>query len=143
MILSKKSIKQIFDYLPLAILMFYAIRLPITLQRSNIPIVWINVTGYIFLTFTVLLFVRRHQFGVLALGLLLLLGLFGGSSFSPGISSFSFGLGHPESRYGFTLYGDPAYILYLTLHFILSGRYYVGIATKKYWKALRNDWRPE
>ena len=32
--------------------------------------------------------------------------------------------------------GDLTYLLYLLLRFILSGRYYAGILTKKYWKGL-------
>ena len=85
---------------------------------------------------TVGLFIWRHQVGVLALGLLLFLGLFGAVSFIPGISSFAFGFGKNEAKPLFNIYGNPAYILYLIVHFILSGRYYVGIVTRKYWQDL-------
>ena len=124
--------KYILDYIPLLILAFYATRLIVTLSQTGIRIEWINISGFIFFFLAVMLFTWRHQAGVLALGLMLFLGLFGAVSLNPGISSFGFGFGKSEDSW-LRLYGDPMYFVFLILHFILSGRYYVGILTRKYW----------
>jgi hypothetical protein len=77
----------------------------------------------------------RHKLGVLSLGLTLLLGLLKVLSYSAAISFHSFGgsiNGHssPEIKI------QTIFLLWLLIHFIVSGRHYIGIATKNYWLEL-------
>ncbi|WP_460556350.1 hypothetical protein [Ferruginibacter profundus] len=134
--MAKKQIKYILDFVPLLILLVYAINLIWILRTSNIQIVWPNIIGFILLPLIIFLIIWRHQVGVIALGLLLFLGLFGAISFTNGITTFGMGFGKGEDKVSFNIYGDPIYLLFLLIHFILSGRYYVGIITKKYWQEL-------
>jgi hypothetical protein len=134
--MTKNQISYYLDFIPLLILVFYAIRLAWTFLTTNIQMEWMNITGFVLLAINIGLFIWRHQFGVLALGVLLFLGLFGAVSFTPGTTSFGLAFGKGEAKTSFDIYGNPVYILYLLIHFILSGRYYFGILTKKYWDQL-------
>ena len=131
-----KRTKYLLDFAPLLILLFYAIRLGWILSTSDIQIEWPNIVGFILLPLIISLLIWRHQIGVIALGLLLFLGLFGAISFTPGITKFGMGFEKGEVQRSFDFYGNPIYFLFLITHFILSGRYYVGIMTRKYWQTL-------
>jgi hypothetical protein len=134
--MAKKQIKYVLDFVPLLILLVYETRLIWVLGTSDIQIVWPNIVGFILLPLIIFLIIWKHQVGVIALGLLLFLGLFGAVSFTHGITTFGMGFGKGEEKVSFDMYGDPIYLLFLLIHFILSGRYYIGIITKKYWKDL-------
>ena len=112
-----------------AIMLFWAV------LNNDTGFLWRHFIGLFFLTFTVVGFIWRHQIGVIILGLTLIIGLIGLLSFDPSITTTTFGLGDSDS--GITIFrGQPIYILWLTLYFVLSGRHFVGIATKKYWEDL-------
>ncbi len=128
--------KYLLDFVPILILAIYGIRLVWLLWTSGIQIEWNNITGFILLPLNICLLIWRHQVGVLSLGLLLFMGLFGAVSFIPGVTTFGMGLEKGGTKTSFDIYGNPIYLLFLLVHFILSGRYYVGIVTKKYWQTL-------
>ncbi len=133
MILTKK---KTLDYLPFLIVCLSAIISVFTMLSAGYILQWQHYLGFLFLAINGFIFYRQHQFGVLFLGLTLFLGLIGILSFSVGLSGSSI------FSYRFDIkipLGNPIMWLWLILHFILSGRYYVGIVTKQYWKTLFND----
>ena len=132
----KKQIRYLLDFVPLLILLFYAIRLIWALSTLGFQIEWPNIAGFILLPIITSLFIWRHQIGVVSLGIFLILGLFGAVSFTPGISRFGISFGKGEPIVSFDMYGNPIYLLFLLIHFLISGRYYVGILTKQYWQQL-------
>jgi hypothetical protein len=135
--MTKDKIKNLLDLVPLFILTVYSIVMLWIVSTTNILLQSEHYVGLTFLVITVGLFIVRHKLGVLSLGLTLLLGLFKVLSYSAVISFHSFGgsiNGHssPEIRI------QVIFLLWLLIHFIVSGRHYVGIATKKYWQDLFN-----
>lgn len=135
--MTKNKIKKLLDFIPLIILTVYAIIMLWTVSTTNIVLQDEHYVGLTLLVITVGLFIMRHKLGVLSLGLTLLLGLFKVISYSAVITFHSFGgsvNGHssPEIKI------QAIFLLWLFIHFIVSGRHYVGIATKKYWQNLFN-----
>jgi tetrahydromethanopterin S-methyltransferase subunit G len=135
--MTRDKTKQLLDFIPLAILTVSAIILLWAVASSNVGLLWRHIVGLIVLAINFLLFWWRHKIGVISLGSTLILGLFGLLSFSPTITTSTFGLGNEDS--GITIfYGQVIFLLWLLIHFIVSGRHYVGILTKKYWQNLFN-----
>lgn len=135
--MTKNKIKKLLDFIPLIILTVYAFIMLWTVSTTNIVLQDEHYVGLTLLVITVGLFIMRHKLGVLSLGLTLLLGLFKVISYSAVITFHSFGgsvNGHssPEIKI------QAIFLLWLFIHFIVSGRHYVGIATKKYWQNLFN-----
>ena len=102
---------------------------------SNNIIKWQHYLAFVFIIVNGILFFKQHQLGVLYLGLTLFLSLFGVLSFNVGLLSSSiywtpFDLKIP------IFIGNPIILIWIVLHFILSGRFYIGILTKKYWDNL-------
>jgi len=67
---------------------------------------------------------------------MLFLGLLGLLSYTPGLTNTTVTLGFNDSRVEF--WGQPIFLLWIAIHFILSGRHYVGILSKKYWQEIRD-----
>lgn len=128
----KGSIKKLLDYIPLVILTIYAGYVIWIRIDENILLSWRHWVGLLLLPVNYLIFAKNHQLGVLMLGLILLIGLLGITQYSPGVSIASawvsfFGVKIP------IFYGRPIFLLWLTLYFIISGKYYIAILTRKYW----------
>ena len=135
--LLRNRIKILLDFTPLFILVFYAITLIWTVTTTNIIFSNEHYIGLTLLVITVGSFIKRHKFGVIVLGSTLFMGLFNVLSFSAVITIHSFGgsiNGHssPEIKI------QGIFILWLLIHFIVSGRHYVGITTKIFWQTLFN-----
>ena len=135
----KGNTKYLLDFIPAIILIGYTVRLIGLLISGTVRIEWMNFTGFAVLPLVIFLLIKQHQLGVLALGLVLLLAIFGAVSFTDGISTWGGGLGKKGSAFSFELYGKPVFIIYFILHVILSGRFYTGILTRKYWVALKSE----
>lgn len=135
--MTKNKIKNLLDFVPLIILIVYAIVLIWTIMTTNIIFSYEHYIGLTLLGITTGLFLRRHKLGVLLLGLTLLLGLFKIVSYSAVITFHSFG-GSINGRSSPEIKIQGIFLLWLLIHFIVSGRHYVGIATKKYWQNLFN-----
>ena len=133
--------KKLLDYIPFLILVVSTIILSIRVSNSEILLVWQHYTGIIFLLVNAIVFYIRHLFGVLFLGFTLLIGLIGLLSYSPAITTTSFGFGSGEDGSITLLRFQPIFLLWLTIYFIVSGGYFVGIASSKYWQEVRNKER--
>lgn len=135
--MKKNKIKVYLDYIPFIILCISACVLIWTISTTDILLVWKHYLGLILLPIIAFLLYKKHHWGVLSLGLILVAGLLGLVSFSPSIrtDTFSFGSSHDWSAN--IIRFQPIFLLWIIIHFILSGRYYVGILSKKYWLTLR------
>jgi hypothetical protein len=134
--MKKEKIKILLDYLPLFILTVCAFILVWTVINEQTGFLWKHVVGLILLPINFALFSWRHKIGVLAIGLTLLLGLAGLLSYSHAISITTFYFGKSEDFQIPLFYGQPIFLLWFVIHFIVSGRHYTAIATKKYWQDL-------
>jgi hypothetical protein len=133
--MTNNKVKNLLDFLPFIILTIYAIVLLWTVSTTNIVLQSEHYVGLVLLVITVALFIMRHKIGILSLGLTLLLGLFKLVSYSAVMTYYSFGgsiNGHSSPEIKF----QEIFLLWLLIHFIVSRRHYVGIATKKYWQSL-------
>ena len=135
--MTKEKIKYYLDFIPLIILTVYVIILVWTVSTTNIIFSYKHYIGLTLFIITAYLLFKQHKLGVLILGLTLVLGLFKVLSYSPVIIFHSFGgsingYSSPEIKIQFI------FLLWLFIHFIVSGRHYIGIMTKKYWQDLIN-----
>jgi len=137
--MTKNKFKNYLDLLPLAILIVSAIVLVTKVITYDTFFFWRHIIGLAILAINIGLFFWRHQIAVLALGLTLFLGLFGVLSLSYEISITTTYFGKSEDFKIPVFHGQPIFLLWLLIHFIVSGRYYVGIVTRKYWEVLFDD----
>jgi hypothetical protein len=132
----KSKIRIYLDYIPLVILLASAALLIWSVVNDGIVLNWKHYIGLVVLPVCVVLFMARHLYGVLFLGVMLIAGLIGLLSYSIGITTTSFGLGDPDD--GITLVRfQPIFLLWLVIYFVVSGRHIVGIGTKKYWEEVK------
>ena len=124
------------DFIPLIILFVSASYLMWTFLDGQILFIWKHYLGFLMLVIVSIGFLLNHKIGVLISGLTIILGLFGLLSFSPTITTTIFGIGEQKIT---LLRFQPIFVLWATIHFILSGRYYVGIVNKKYWEDISSD----
>jgi hypothetical protein len=87
------------------------------------------------LLLTIVTFFRNHKIGVVTLGVVLLTGLIGLLSFSAAITISTHSVGI-DGVYVPLFIGQPVFLLWFLIHLVISGRYYFGIGTKKYWRDL-------
>lgn len=134
--MEKQRIKKLLDFIPYLILVIYAFILVLDIATSNFVLTWRNITGLVVLPIILVAFLLQHKLGILFLGITLLFGLFGLLSYTPGITSSTLSLILNDNR--ITFWCQPMFLIWVILHVVLSGRYYVGILTKKYWSDLRS-----
>ncbi len=136
--MKREQIKYLLNFIPAILLLLYSIGLVVDLLNRPVRIEPANISGLAVLPVIFFLLIKRHQAGVLLLGLVLLLSVFGLFSFSTGYTSWKFGIKNDSFGFSFRSPGSPVFILYFILHAILSGRYYTGILTRKYWEVLKS-----
>ena len=129
-----KDLRKKLDFIPLIILFITALYLVYSYFTSDILFIWKHYVGFCMLSITTLLFLKNHKLGILSLGITLILGLFSLLSFSPAITTIYAGVSKID-----LIRFQPMFVLWSVIHFILSGRYYVGIANSKYWNNLKSD----
>lgn len=134
------GIKRYLDYVPIGILGVSAAYLLWTVSTTTIILGWKHYVGLAFLALSASLFFVKHLYGVLCVGFTLLLGLIGMLSFSPAITVYSIGSGSGDSGVTF-LRLQPVFLLWVTIYFLLCGRYFVGIASRRYWTEVRTNKR--
>jgi hypothetical protein len=135
--MTKNKIKYFLDILPLLLLTISAIILVWTVVSNDTGFLWKHIVGLCFLPIILLSFWWRHKVGVLVLGLTLILGLLSLLSYSYSVTTIKPWIGIAGAQIPI-FYGQPIFLLWLLIHFIVSGRHYVGISTKKYWRDLLN-----
>ena len=127
------SLRKKLDYIPLVALLICTCYLVVVHFSDEIGILPRHIIGFIFLGITLLLFIKNHKLGVLSLGLTIVLGLFSLLSFSPAIHTIFIGKSFGDSNVTLLRF-QPIFILWAIIYFTLSGRYYIGILSKDYWK---------
>lgn len=133
-----KTRKQL-DYIPFAAILASALYLVYERVNGEIAFQLRHIAGLVLLPIPLILLFYRHKLGVISLGILILLGLFGAISYSPAISTTTFGKTIDEDTSVTLLYFQPIFLLWAVLHFAISGRYYTGILSKKYWEQIKSD----
>jgi len=136
--MTKDRIKYLLDFVPLIILAISAIDLVWTIATTDIVFIWKHIVGLCFLPITFLAFMWQHKIGILTIGLTLISGLFSLLSYSNAVTTYTWTVGKNADSQIPVFYGQPIFLLWLFIHFIVSGRHYVGIVTKKYWHELLN-----
>ena len=131
--------KKKLDLIPLVIFLVSVLLLFYEVIINRVGLQLPHYIGFILLAASLFLFFRNHKMGVLSIGLTCILGLIGLVSFSPAISVFSMEANISEYS-SLTLFRfQPIFIVWLILHLFLSGRYYLGIANKKYWDNINSE----
>ena len=133
--MSKDKFRYLLDLVPLIILTVYSIILVWTIATTNIVFTYEHYIGLTLLVASAVFFIKKQKLGVLSLGFTLLLGLFKVLSYSAVITYYVVGgsiNGHSSSKIKI----QGIFLLWLLIHFIVSRRHYVGIATNKYWQDL-------
>lgn len=133
--MTKDKVKKLLDYIPLVILSISLAYLLYFRVTEEILITWRHWVAILLLPVNYYLFRLNHQLGILVLGLILLIGLFGITQYSPGVS-ISYLYWTPLGAKIPLFYGQPIFLLWIVIHYVISGRYYFGIATKEYWQNL-------
>jgi hypothetical protein len=133
--MTKKSIRIIADFIPLIILIISAISLAIGQFQGEYSYQWKHILGFILLPINAYLFFYNHKIGVLSLGATIFLGLFGLIAYTSAVN-ISWLFWTPSEIKIPLFYGQPIFVLWLTIHLILSGRHYIGIGTKKFWQEI-------
>lgn len=133
--MQKHHIRKILDFLPLGVLVILLIDLIHVRISQQILFTWRHWLAIFFFVLNCVAFLKKHQLGVLVLGFTLLFGMMGVTLYSPGVNITTvywsaFGARIP------VFYGMPAFLIWLIIHFIVSGRFYVAILTKGYWEQL-------
>lgn len=139
MLTMTQKTKKLLDFIPLIALIISSIILIVARLSSEILLQKRHIVGLTILLVPIVLFFFIHKLGVLATGLIILLGLFGALSYSPAISTMTIGKTFEVEDRLTLLYFQPIFLLWLILHLLLSGRYYTGIVTKRYWENIHSD----
>jgi hypothetical protein len=134
----RQSIRKYLDIIPLLILIISACYLVYSYMSGQTLFFTRHIIGFISVGITIVLFAWKYKIAVLALGFTILLGLFGVLSFSPAISTISFGKSFGENNITLLRF-QPVFLLWAIMHFIISGRYYAGILSKAYWNNILSD----
>lgn len=134
-LMTKEKLKKLLDLIPLLILTVYGVILVANYLALEYGFQWQNILALAILPVNYGMFAWKHKPGVLALGLTLFIGLIGFLSYDLIIIITTLSFGKSDFLIPF-FYGQPIFLLWLLIHFIISGRYYVGILTKKYWDDL-------
>jgi hypothetical protein len=133
----KKFKRELLEFIPFVIICVYIILSVIIMLTRGIIIQWQHYLAFPFLLINGLIFYRGHKKGVLFLGFILILGVFGILAFQVGLVGASLYWMPFDVRIPLFI-GNPMLFGIFVLHLILSGRYYVGILTRRYWLELNN-----
>lgn len=133
------KLKRGLDYLPFLILVVLFAVLVVKITIAEYTFQWKHVLGLIIISINAFLFYWNHKAGVLSLCVVLLTGLLGLISYNVSIETHTVTIGKDAESQVPVFYGQPIFLLWLLLHFVLSFRYYVGILSKKYWIQFKEE----
>jgi len=133
------KLKRGLDYIPLLALVILFAALAVKISTTENAFQWKHILGIILISINLFLFYRNHKAGVLALCVVLLTGLLGLISYNVSTGTYTFTIGKDAGSQVPVFYGQPIFLLWLLLHFVISFRYYVGILSKKYWIQFKEE----
>jgi hypothetical protein len=123
--------KRLADYIPLIVLIISAIILLWRIEGLQIKPDRKHYLGVVFIGITIVLFLCKHLYGVLSLGISLFLGLIGIYSFDPDVLTTTYFAGaYGQGHFTAIVILQPVYSVWLILHFLLSRKTYANIFTK-------------
>jgi hypothetical protein len=134
--MKKEKLKDYLDFTPLIILTIYSVFLILTVLTTEVAFMDKHILGLLILPVCYLAFYWNHKIGVLFLAITLITGLLGLVSYSAVVSSLTIKVGKTEYNKVTIFEGQPIFLLWLLIHFIVSGRHYFGILTQSYWNDL-------
>jgi hypothetical protein len=124
----KKLLKSgILDFIPLVILIGYAINLVVVVSTTDLSFQKVHYAGLSLVLVATVIFFINHKLGVIFLGATILIGLVGFASLSPAVNTTTLSIS------GAGISFQAIFLLWAIIHAIISGRHYVGIATADYW----------
>lgn len=126
-------IKYYLDFIPLLIVVIYAGFSIGTMIDHGYNLQWQHYLGIALLVIDIIILLKYHQLGIILFGFILLSGLFTLVSFDVGLNVDSLFITSEKIP---VFWGNAMCLLWLMIHLIFSFRYYVGIATKDYWRKL-------
>lgn len=129
----KNPVKYYLDFIPLLTVVLYTAFSIGTMINNENNLEWQHCFGIALLIIDIIILFKYHQLGIIIFGFILLLGLLTLVSFDVGIVTNTLHLTAAEIP---VFWGNAMCLLWLIIHLIFSFRYYVGIATKEYWKKL-------
>ena len=133
-----KALKKRLDYIPLLILAICAFYTLWVYFDEHVQIKWQHILGFCMIVISGIIFFINHKLGVLLLGLTIIIGLVGLISLNPGITTATIGKSIDGESITFLRF-QPIFILWATIHFLISGRFYTGIANAKYWSNIKSE----
>lgn len=133
--MTKEKVMYYLDFVPIVILTISAINLVWTIFNTDTVFAWKHYLALFILPINYFLFWWKHKLGVVGLGLTIILGLLSFLSFDPAISTYTVSMGKEGVSIP-VFYGQPIFLLWFIIYFVLSVRHYVGVLTQKYWQEL-------
>lgn len=127
------KLKYYLDFVPLIVLFVYACLMIVSLSEQHLQPHWKNIIGLIVLPINMQLLLKKHKLGVVVLGCTIMLGVVGVMSFDAAISIHTISVGKTENLFIPIFYGQPVFLMLLLLHFLISGKNYLGVLTKSFW----------
>jgi len=127
----KRKFRVFLDLIPLIILVLFASILIYKVAIHQYNFQWQHIVMLSLLPINIALVGLHHHVAVIFLGFTLLLGVAGLLAVTPAVTITTFYAGPVPVFYGQLFF----WALYV-IHLIVSGRYYFGIGTKKYWQTL-------
>ena len=137
--MKNEKLKRSLDYIPFLVLLILFAVLVLKISISEYVLQWKHYLGLILISINSFLFYWNHKVGVLALFVVLMTGLTGLISYNVSIETHTFTIGKGAETQVPVFYGQPIFLLWLLLHFILSFRCYDGILSKKYWIKFKEE----
>lgn len=137
--MKNEKLKRVLDYIPFIILVIFFIILVVKISTAGYSFLWKHIVGLVLICINAFLLYRNHKVGVLFLCFVLLVGLASFMSYDVEITTITYTIGKDENFQVPVFRGQPIFLLWLLIHFVLSFRYYVGILTKKYWIQFKEE----
>jgi hypothetical protein len=133
--MQNSKIKNYIDYIPIIILTIKIFVILWQKYDKNAVLHWKHYLGILLVIINYFLLYKKHQLGVISIGITLIFGLFGAIYFDASYTTSTFSVGF-ETMNEFSYDGDITFILWFIIHFVLSYRHYFGILNKVFWKNL-------
>jgi hypothetical protein len=122
-----------FDFIPLFGFFIAQVYLLYVLAGGEVALQWPHFTGFIVTILCCILFIFSHRGGALFTGCICVLGVLGLVSFTPAISVFYFDITIAKHPFRIIRF-QPVFVIWFSLHLVISGKHYNGILSRAYWR---------